>query len=37
VLRSWYAELTDWITFPMPADPARDADAAKAIAELRQG
>jgi probable F420-dependent oxidoreductase len=35
VLRDWYADLTDWITFPMPADPAQDADAARVIARLR--
>jgi probable F420-dependent oxidoreductase len=35
VLREWYGGLTDWITFPMPADPARDADAAAAVAQLR--
>lgn len=37
VLLEWYGELTDWITFPMPADPAHDADAARVIAQLRQG
>ena len=37
VLADWYGDLTDWITFPMPTDPARDADAAKVIAKLREG
>ena len=37
VLREWYGELTDWITFPMPADPACDDQAAAAIARLREG
>jgi probable F420-dependent oxidoreductase len=36
LLRDWYAEFTDWISFPMPTDPARDPDAAKAIAALRE-
>jgi probable F420-dependent oxidoreductase len=35
VLREWYADLTDWITFPMPADAAQDAHAARVIARLR--
>jgi probable F420-dependent oxidoreductase len=35
VLAEWYGGLTDWITFPMPDDPARDADAAAAVARLR--
>ena len=35
ILRDWYADLTDWITFPMPGDPAHDAGAAEAIAQLR--
>ena len=35
VLVEWYGGLTSWITFPMPADPAHDADAAKVIAQLR--
>jgi len=35
VLQDWYGDLTDWITFPMPADPADDAEAAKVIARLR--
>jgi probable F420-dependent oxidoreductase len=35
VLDEWYAGLTRWITFPMPADPAHDPDAAKVIARLR--
>ena len=37
VLTEWYAGLTDWITFPMPDDPGRDADAARVIARLREG
>jgi len=37
VLRDWYADLTDWITFPMPGDAACDPDAAKVIARLRGG
>ncbi len=37
VLRSWYADLTDWITFPMPEAPAEDAAAAAVIAALREG
>jgi probable F420-dependent oxidoreductase len=36
ILKSWYAELTDWITFPMPADPSHDADVAAALAELQR-
>ena len=35
VLNEWYGDLTDWITFPMPADPAHDDDAARVIARLR--
>jgi len=34
-LREWYGGLTRWITFPMPADPAHDAEAGKLVAELR--
>jgi len=34
-LHDWYAELSDWITFPMPDDPAHDRAAAEAIAALR--
>ena len=34
VLRERYASLTDWITFPVPADPAHDASAARAIRAL---
>jgi probable F420-dependent oxidoreductase len=37
VLREWYADLTDWITFPMPDDPSRDPDAAKVIRTLQGG
>lgn len=35
VLSAWYEDLTDWITFPVPADAADDAAAARAIAQLR--
>jgi len=35
VLRSWYGELSTRITFPMPDDPSKDPEAAKAIAKLR--
>jgi probable F420-dependent oxidoreductase len=37
IYEDWYADLTDWITFPMPADPAHDARAAEVIARLRGG
>jgi len=36
LLRDWYAEFTSWITFPMPTDPAWDAEAAEVIAALRR-
>ena len=36
VLADWYRGLTDWILFPLPKDPARDADAAQAIGQLRE-
>ena len=35
VLRDWFGGLCDALTFPMPADPADDALAAAAIAQLR--
>ena len=35
LLRAWFGDLCDGITFPMPADPADDALAAAAIARLR--
>ncbi|MDJ0868833.1 MAG: LLM class flavin-dependent oxidoreductase, partial [Myxococcota bacterium] len=35
VLRDWYADLTDWITFPMPEDASEDGAAAAVIAALR--
>lgn len=35
VLRDAYADLTDWITFPVPDDPAHDGAAAEVIAALR--
>jgi probable F420-dependent oxidoreductase len=37
VLREWYADLTDWITFPIPEDPAHDPAVAEVIAALRSG
>lgn len=37
VLREWYAGLTDWITFPMPQDPAHDSQLAEVIRRLRAG
>jgi len=33
--RDRYSELSSWITFPMPADPAQDGEASRAIAGLR--
>jgi probable F420-dependent oxidoreductase len=36
VLREWYEGVTDWITFPLPEDPARDAGVALALAGLRE-
>lgn len=35
LLRERYAQLSDWITFPMPDDPSDDAEVAKVIAALR--
>ncbi len=35
VLAEWYGSLTDWITFPVPEDPGRDADVAKVLDRLR--
>jgi alkanesulfonate monooxygenase SsuD/methylene tetrahydromethanopterin reductase-like flavin-dependent oxidoreductase (luciferase family) len=35
VLKDWYGGLATRINFPVPADPADDALAARAIAELR--
>jgi probable F420-dependent oxidoreductase len=35
VLKEWYGGLATRINFPLPADPADDALAARAIAELR--
>jgi probable F420-dependent oxidoreductase len=35
LLRAWFGELCGGITFPVPADPADDALAAAAIAQLR--
>lgn len=36
LLRDWYGEFTDWITFPMPTDPLHDPEVAKTIAALKQ-
>jgi len=36
VLREWYGGLATRITFPMPADPAHDAQAAKVIRSLQE-
>jgi hypothetical protein len=35
VVRAWYGGLATRINFPLPTDPADDALAARAIAELR--
>lgn len=35
VLHDWYGDLCDWITFPMPADPADDRAAARVIEQLQ--
>ena len=35
VMRSRYAGLTDWITFPMPEDPAGDAAVSEVLRALR--
>jgi hypothetical protein len=35
VLKDWYGDLATRINFPVPNDPADDALAARAIAELR--
>jgi len=35
VLIEWYGDLSDWITFPMPPDPACDGAAAQVIAQLK--
>jgi alkanesulfonate monooxygenase SsuD/methylene tetrahydromethanopterin reductase-like flavin-dependent oxidoreductase (luciferase family) len=35
LLRAWFGDLATGITFPLPADPADDALAAAAIAQLR--
>jgi hypothetical protein len=35
VLREWYGDLTDWITFPMPEAPARDSGVSRALRALR--
>ena len=36
VLREWYTGLCEWITFPMPADPAHDDALAPVVAHLRR-
>ncbi len=36
LLRERYGGLCDWITFPMPDDPAHDASCRKAIAALKE-
>lgn len=36
VLTRWYGGLTGWITFPVPSDSSHDADAARAIARLKE-
>ena len=36
VLRERYADISRWITFPTPADPAHDASCRKAIEALKQ-
>ncbi len=36
VLRERYAGLSDWITFPIPADPGHDPSCRKAIAALKE-
>ncbi|MGE4605183.1 MAG: TIGR03617 family F420-dependent LLM class oxidoreductase [Myxococcota bacterium] len=36
-LTDWYGELSDWITFPMPDDPACDDAAADVITRLKSG
>jgi hypothetical protein len=35
VLLAWYAGLAGRIAFPLPADPAHDAEIAKVVARLR--
>ena len=35
VLKDWYGGLATRLTFPVPADPADDAAAARAIEALR--
>lgn len=37
VLEAWYGDRTGWITFPMPEDPADDAEVAAVIERLRGG
>ena len=36
LLRERYGDLSDWITFPMPEDPDKDAACGKAIAALKE-
>ncbi len=35
VLASWYGDVCDWLTFPMPDDPSHDQAAANVIARLK--
>jgi probable F420-dependent oxidoreductase len=37
VLRDWYADISSWITFPMPDDTAHDPLAARVIERLQRG
>jgi probable F420-dependent oxidoreductase len=37
VLRDSYAGLSDWLAFPLPEDPAEDAQAARVIGALQAG
>jgi probable F420-dependent oxidoreductase len=37
VLLAWYGGLAERISFPLPADPAHDAEIAKVVARLREG
>lgn len=36
ILHEWYGQRSDWITFPMPEDPADDSEVAGVIARLRE-
>jgi hypothetical protein len=35
ILQKRYADVSSWITFPIPADPAQDALCRKAIEALK--